>query len=94
VAHLRCGHTHEIVHAGLHLGQSEKTRGSIEVGKVADFAVPDQDIFTIDPLKIKDIKVLQTILAGTIYDVPAGLPNYYHETQQPRAQSVAYNGIA
>jgi len=63
----------------------EKTRGSIEVGKVADFAVLDQDIFTIDPLKIKSIKVLQTIIAGTIYDVPPGLPNYYHETQQPKA---------
>lgn len=63
----------------------ETTRGSIEVGKVADFAVLDQDIFTIDPLKIKDIKVLHTIIAGTIYDVPPGLPNYYHETQQPKA---------
>ncbi len=51
---------------------------------MADFAVLDRDIFTIDPLQIKDIKVLQTIIAGRIFEVPPGLPNYYHETQQPK----------
>lgn len=63
----------------------EKTRGSIEPGKVADFAVLDRDIFTIDPLQIKDIRVLHTIIGGNVYDVPPGLPTYYHETQQPKA---------
>ncbi|GFE80148.1 hypothetical protein GCM10011487_21480 [Steroidobacter agaridevorans] len=62
----------------------EKTRGSIEPGKVADFAVLSDDIFTIDPLKIKELTVLQTIINGRIFDTPAGLPNYYHPVQQPR----------
>ncbi len=62
----------------------EKNRGSIEPGKFADFAVLAEDIFTIDPLKIKDIRVLHTIIGGTIYDTPAGIPNYYHPEQQPR----------
>ena len=62
----------------------EKTRGSIEPGKVADFAVLSDDIFTIDPLKIKDLKVVQTILNGKVFDTPADLPNYYHQVQQIR----------
>jgi predicted amidohydrolase YtcJ len=62
----------------------EKTRGSIEPGKVADFAVLSDDIFTIDPLKIKDLTVTQTIINGRIFDTPAGLPNYYHPVQQRR----------
>lgn len=63
----------------------ESNRGSIEVGKLADFAVLSEDIFTIDPLKIKDLKVTQTIIGGKIYDVPPELPNYYHPRQMPKA---------
>ncbi len=62
----------------------EKTRGSIEPGKVADFVVLSEDIFTIDPLRIKELKALQTIIAGKIYETPASFPNYFHQTQQPR----------
>ena len=43
----------------------EKTKGSIEVGKLADFVVLDQNPLTIDPLKIAGIKVLETIKEGT-----------------------------
>ena len=49
----------------------EKTKGSIEVGKLADFTVLDQNPLTIDPLKIAGIKVLQTIKEGrSVYRRP------------------------
>jgi predicted amidohydrolase YtcJ len=44
----------------------EKIRGSIEVGKLADFTVIEQDILTIDPNKIHEIPVLYTIVGGKI----------------------------
>jgi predicted amidohydrolase YtcJ len=42
----------------------EKTKGSIEVGKLADFTLLDQNPLTIDPLKIAGIKVVETIKEG------------------------------
>jgi predicted amidohydrolase YtcJ len=49
----------------------EKLKGSIEPGKYADMAVLSYDILTVDPEKIIDIKVLRTIVAGTIvYEKP------------------------
>jgi predicted amidohydrolase YtcJ len=47
----------------------EEVKGSIEVGKFADFCVIDEDILTIDPHKIGEIQVLMTIVGGKIvYD--------------------------
>ena len=47
---------------------AEKERGSIEAGKLADLVVLDQNPLKVDPMKIKDIKVLGTIKEGkTIY---------------------------
>ena len=47
---------------------SEKTRGSLEEGKYADFIVIDQDYFTCPEEEIKEIKVLRTVLNGkTVY---------------------------
>lgn len=42
----------------------EKTKGSIEKGKLADFVVLSDDILTIDPAKIRDVVVLETIKEG------------------------------
>jgi predicted amidohydrolase YtcJ len=43
----------------------EKTKGSIETGKLADFVILDKDPTAIDPEKIDTIKVTQTIKEGT-----------------------------
>jgi predicted amidohydrolase YtcJ len=46
----------------------DKSKGSIEVGKLADFVLLDQNPLTIDPLKINGIKVQETIKEGkTVY---------------------------
>lgn len=44
----------------------EKCKGTIEIGKYADFAVLDQDIFTVDPYDISKITVAYTVLGGKI----------------------------
>jgi len=44
----------------------EKIKGSISPGKLADMVVLSDDPFSIDPEKIKDIKVDMTIMGGKI----------------------------
>lgn len=44
----------------------EKIKGSIEVGKLADFVVLSDDILSIDPVMIKDVVVEMTIFNGEI----------------------------
>jgi predicted amidohydrolase YtcJ len=44
----------------------EDIKGSIEVGKLADLVVLSDDILTIDPVKIKDVKVKMTVFDGEI----------------------------
>lgn len=43
----------------------EKTKGSIEPGKLADLVVLSDNPLTVDPQKIKDLVVLETIKEGT-----------------------------
>lgn len=45
---------------------AENEKGSITPGKFADLVVLSDDIFTISPEKIKDVKVLMTVLGGKV----------------------------
>jgi predicted amidohydrolase YtcJ len=38
--------------------------GMLKVGAYADFAVLEQDLHTIDPVQIKAVKVVSTVLNG------------------------------
>lgn len=42
----------------------QDSRGSLEAGKIADLVILDQNPLKVEPLKLKDIKVLQTIKEG------------------------------
>ncbi len=42
----------------------EKELGSLEKGKLADFILVDRDIFSMPAEQIKDLKVLETWIAG------------------------------
>ncbi|MDP6039992.1 MAG: amidohydrolase, partial [Candidatus Latescibacteria bacterium] len=42
----------------------EKKKGSIEVGKMADFVVMDRNPIEVDAVAVKDINVVQTIVGG------------------------------
>ncbi|MBT8325043.1 MAG: amidohydrolase [Winogradskyella sp.] len=44
----------------------EDEKGSIEVGKYADFIILDKDIMTIDVREIPEIKVLKTVVGGEL----------------------------
>ena len=44
----------------------EDVKGSIETGKVADFCIIGDDIFSLDPHKIGQIPVLMTIVDGKV----------------------------
>jgi predicted amidohydrolase YtcJ len=47
-------------------GFQEKSKGSIEVGKVADLTILSHDIMKIEPRKILDTSVEMTIVAGQV----------------------------
>ena len=49
----------------------EKTKGTLEAGKLADLVILDANPLKVEPMAIKDIKVLETLKAGkTIYKSP------------------------
>jgi predicted amidohydrolase YtcJ len=59
--------------AGAWQDHAEDMKGSIEAGKLADFCVLDEDILTVEPHRIKDIRTLMTIAGGrVVYDAGLG----------------------
>lgn len=44
----------------------EKIKGAIEPGKLADMAVLSENIFAIDPVRIRQVKVVMTIFDGRV----------------------------
>lgn len=44
----------------------ENWKGTLEPGKLADLVILSDDIFTIDPVKIRDVTVLKTIVDGRV----------------------------
>ncbi|WP_394761067.1 amidohydrolase [Phenylobacterium sp.] len=51
---------------GAYASHEEGLKGSITPGKLADFVVLAADPHTVDPDKIKDIKILRTVTGGTV----------------------------
>ena len=50
----------------------EREKGSITTGKLADMVLLSDDIFSMDPEKIRDVRVLKTFVGGTlIFDAAA-----------------------
>jgi hypothetical protein len=53
---------------GAYASHEEGLKGSISAGKLADFVVLADDPHTVDPSRIKDIPIVQTVLGGsTVY---------------------------
>jgi hypothetical protein len=44
----------------------EDIKGSITVGKLADFVVLSDNLLTMDPDRIKDVAVLTTVVGGKV----------------------------
>lgn len=44
----------------------ENIKGTLEPGKLADFVIIDQDLTNVDPLKIKEAKIMQTFIGGRL----------------------------
>jgi len=44
----------------------EEKKGSLEIGKSADFVILDDDIYETDPHSIKDITICETVVDGKV----------------------------
>jgi predicted amidohydrolase YtcJ len=55
---------HSFTLGGAYAAFEEKAKGSLEIGKLADFIVLDRDVMTVPELEIPKIKVRMTVLGG------------------------------
>lgn len=44
----------------------ESIKGTLNVGMLADFVIMDQNLLEIDPVLIKDTKIIQTVVGGNV----------------------------
>ena len=51
----------------------EKERGCLEVGKIADMAILNQDPLGLDPKELRSLKVEKLILSGNAYEKGMGI---------------------
>ena len=51
---------------GAYAGFEEKTRGTLELGKLADLVVLSNDPLSIAPDRLKDLKIDATIIEGAV----------------------------
>ena len=57
---------------GAYVGFEENEKGSLEVGKLADFIVIDRDVLSVPSDQIKDVRVLESYIGGkSVYKMSA-----------------------
>jgi predicted amidohydrolase YtcJ/heat shock protein HslJ len=66
-------------------------KGTLETGKLADLVILDKDPLKVDPMAIRDIKVLETIKEGTtVFPAPADLAMPVAKTSEGSAKMYSW----
>jgi adenine deaminase len=77
--------------------KEEKSKGTIQAGKLADFVILDNNPLKVTPARITDIKVVQTIKEGkSIFTLsspmaytPVTMSDHHHETGHKKPLSMS-----